>query len=130
MLNIKRKLTCNFCDEIYKDPILLNCCGESIWKHHVQELISNNSSNKFTCPLCNEQNENQNLQVSKLIQRLVEIELHELKLDSKYLKSFNNLKAEIASLEKILKCPESFIYEEMHELKRQVDLEKEKLRAK
>ena len=79
-MNIEEKLTCAYCYQIYKDPITLTCCGDNLCKQHILDLISDNSSNRFPCPLCNEQNSNQNLKINKLIQNfVVEIKLHETK---------------------------------------------------
>jgi hypothetical protein len=74
-MNIKEKLTCVYCNEISKNPITLNCCGDSICKHHIEELVANSSSNKFMCPLCNEENAAQHLKVNKLVQSLLEKKL-------------------------------------------------------
>ena len=94
-MNIKEKLKCKYCTEIYKQPITLNCCGENICKNHVKELMSKNSSSQFMCPLCNQENSSQNLNVNKLIEELVERELYEFELDPKYGRALNNLKLEI-----------------------------------
>ena len=126
-MNIKEKLTCKYCTGIYDKPITLNCCGENICKQHIDELISNSSSNKFTCPLCNEANANR-FKVNKLLQSFVEIELHEFKIDRVYEAVLDNLKQEIANLDTILNDPENYIYEEISELKRQVDLDRERLK--
>ena len=128
-MNIKEELTCKYCNEIYNKPITLNCCGENICQLHINDLISTNSSSRFTCPLCNEQNANQNFSVNKLIERLVQNELHKLEIDSEYKVVLNNLKKDIGNLETILKDPENVIYEEISELKRQVDLDRERLKA-
>jgi hypothetical protein len=63
--------------------------------------------------------------VNKLIQKLVENELHEFKIYPTYKEIINNFKSEIDALEKIAKDPENLIYEKFRELKRQVDLERE-----
>jgi DNA repair exonuclease SbcCD ATPase subunit len=127
-MNIREELTCKYCYDIYNSPIILTCCGDNICKHHIEELISNNSLNKFLCPLCNNENTNQNFNVNKLIVNLINKELHKYKLNSKHEAVLNNLKMEIKNLEKILINPENYIYEEINELKRQVDLDKEKLK--
>ena len=99
MLNIKKKLECKHCYQVYKDPITLLCCGNNICKQHIEESISNSSSNKFTCPYCNQENTNQTFKVNTLIQELIENELHEFKLNPKYVKTLNNLEAEIKKIE-------------------------------
>ena len=128
-MNIKEELSCKVCAGIYIDPITLVCCGEIICKQHVEELISKNSSNKFTCPLCNEENANQNFKVTKLVQKLINRQLHEFKLNPNHEEIFKDLKLEIGNLEAILKDPENVIYEEIAELKRQVDLKREQLKS-
>ena len=112
-MNIKEKLTCKYCNQIYKEPITLTCCGDNLCKRHIAELISNSSSSEFWCPLCNEPNSNKNFKVSKIIQELIEIEAHKFELDPKYERILNSLKTEIGNLEKISNDPENFIYVEI-----------------
>ena len=130
-MNIKEELTCKYCNEIYNNPIILNCCGENICKQHIDELISLSSpnTNKFTCPLCNEEISNQTFCVNKLIERLLEKELHKLKIDTKYKDTLESFKIEVGRFESVLKEPENFIHEEISELKRQVDLDREKSKS-
>ena len=126
-MNIKEELTCKYCNEIYNNPITLTC-GDSVCMHHLKELASA-SSPKFLCPLCSQENLTQNFNVNKLVTKLLEIELHKFKLEPKYELAFKNFKAEITNLERILKDPENYIYEEIAELKRQVDLDRERLKS-
>lgn len=128
-MNIKEKLTCKYCNQLYKEPITLTCCGDNLCKQHIAELISNSSSSEFWCPLCNEQNSNKNFKVSKIIQELIEIEAHNFELDPKYERILNGLKTEIGNLENISHDPENYIYDEINELKRQVDLDRERLKT-
>ena len=127
-MTIKKELTCQYCNEIYKQPIALPC-GDSICKHHIEELISNNSINKFNCPLCNKENLNQELNPNKILEKLIKIELHEFKINPIYETVLNNLQTEIGNLEAIVKDPEYHIFEEISELKRQVDLDRERLKS-
>ena len=127
-MNIKDELTCKYCKQIYQSPITLNCCGENICKQHIDELISNSNSSsiRFTCLLCFEENVNQKLNVNKFMQKMLESDLHKLQTDSKYKQVLEDLKKEFQNLEAIVKDPENVIYEEIGELKRQVDLDREK----
>ena len=127
-MNIHEKLTCRYCDAIFNHPITLICCGENICKQHIDELISENSSTEFMCPFCSQENANQNFHCVKLIQNLIDMELHKFKMDPKYKTALHNLNKEIERLEVILKDPENIIYEEIRELKRQVDLDRESLK--
>ena len=128
-MNIKQELTCKYCNKIYTDPITLICCGDNICKSHVEEFLASNSLNKFTCPICTEENCNQNFKIDKLIEALIKRELHEFKLNPQNEITLNNLKIEINNLETVINDPESYIYEELNELKRQVDLDREKLKS-
>ena len=65
----------------------------------------------------------------KLIQKLIESNMHKFEIDPKFRKVYESLKTEIANLEKILKDPENIIYEEIAELKRQVDLDRERSKS-
>ena len=61
---------------------------------------------------------------------MVEAELHKFEINSIHKETLGNLKTEIQKLEEILKNPETIIYEEISELKRQVDLDRETLKSK
>ena len=128
-MNIQEELTCKCCNKIYQNPILLTCCGENICKHHIDDLISNKSTSKFACPLCMQENSNQNFHVNKIFVKLLNKELHKFELDPKYEAVLNSLKSEIGNLEAILKDPENQIYAEINELKLQVDLDREKMKS-
>ena len=129
-MNIKEELTCNYCNEVYTNPLTLNCCGENICKQHVEELTLNNTSKTFTCPLCNEENENQKLNVNKCIQKMLENQLHNFQVDSKYKETLANLRIQVKKLEAVLNEPEYYIFNEINELKRQIDLDRDKLKIK
>ena len=108
-MNIKQNLTCKCCNKVFYEPIALSCCGESMCKQHINELLSIDDSNTFLCPFCDKQNSNQNIVVSKTIQYLIDIDAHKFSIDPKYERVFNNFKAEIKNLETILNEPENFI---------------------
>ena len=127
-MNITEKLSCKYCREIFKKPVYLICCHKNICQHHIDELKTDSSSNTFSCPLCNQENANQNIYINEIIEDLLEMELHKFKLNPKYKITRDNLMIEIQNLEKILKDPENIIYEEISELKRQVDLDRESIK--
>ena len=129
-MNMKENLTCKCCNQVYNEPIILTCCGESMCKQHINELVSIDDSNTFLCPFCNKQIQNQNFIVSKTIQYLLDMEAHKITIDPKYERVLNNFKTEIKNLETILNEPENFIYEEINELKRNVDLDRESAKSK
>jgi chromosome segregation ATPase len=128
-MNINEQLTCKYCKEIFNEPVTLSCCGINICKRHIDELLSIDESNTFLCPFCDAENANQHYCINGLIQTLVQNELHKLEMNSDHKVTFNSLKAEIEKLEAVLKDPENIIYEEIHELKRKVDLDRERLKS-
>ena len=128
-MNINEILSCKYCNQVFEQPINLICCGKKICKQHIEELIKEKSTNTFSCPMCLQENTNQNFHRDELVEKLIEIELHKFKLDPKYELTFHNLRKEIESLEAIIKDPENIIYEEIRELKRQVDLDRESLKS-
>ena len=60
---------------------------------------------------------------------MIENNLHKFELDPQFKKVYESLKAQIRNLEAILKDPDMVIYEEIAELKRQVDLDREQLKS-
>jgi chromosome segregation ATPase len=129
-MNINEQLTCKHCKEIFNEPVTLNCCGINICKRHIDELLSIDESNTFLCPFCDTESANQHFCINGLIQTLVQNKLHKLEMNSDHKVTFNSLKAEIEKLEAILKDPENIIYEEISELKRLVDLDRERTKRK
>ena len=128
-MNVKEELTCKHCKKIYQDPVILVCCGEHLCKKHIDEIKKNSASNETPCPFCDEHISDQSFKENKIIKNLVENELHEFKIDSKYEKILNELKREIQKFEKILNDPENEIYDTFSELKRLIDLDRESLKT-
>ena len=127
-MNANENLRCKYCSKIYEDPITLPC-GDNLCKQHIDEMISNNSTKFFFCPLCKRKNLNQNFEVNKLIKNFIESNLHKFEVDPKFKIIYENFKAQIENLEKILKDPENLIYEEINELKMKVNLDRVKLKS-
>ena len=123
-MNIKEQLTCKVCYQIYTDPITL-ACGCNTCKQHVEDAISKSSSNKFRCPLCNEENFKQKFNINRIIETMIEKELHKFEIDSEHKLILSSFKKEIANLEALIRDPENVIYEKIGELKLKVDLERE-----
>ena len=125
-MNIKEELTCKCCKEIYNHPVILGCCFESICKHHIEELVY--SSKTFTCPLCHQENTNTNFKANKLLEELIKRDLHQFKINPNNERVLNDLKTAIQNLETEFKDPENMIYEQISDLKMQVDLDRENLK--
>jgi hypothetical protein len=83
----------------------------------------------FTCPLCFDENVNQKLNVNKFMQKMLTNRLQNFQIDSKYRELFENLKMDFQNLEANVKDPDNVMYEEISELKIQVDLDRESLKS-
>jgi hypothetical protein len=127
-MNIIEILRCKYCNEIYNDPVTLNCCGGNICQKHIDELLSQSSA----CPLCNSDIPNQNSKINKTLKDLVdEVELHKLKIDkmSAYKELLKSFEEKIESIELMNKEPDHFINNKFSELRRLVDLDREKAKT-
>ena len=56
---------------------------------------------------------------------MVEDQLHKFELDYNYKETLNKFKKEVEKLESILKDPDNVIYEEIQDIKRKIDLDRE-----
>jgi vacuolar-type H+-ATPase subunit I/STV1 len=72
---------------------------------------------------------NQNFEVNKLIQNLIESNLHKFEVGPKFKTIYENFKTQIENLENILQDPENIIFKEINELKMQVNLDRIKLKS-
>jgi len=116
------------------DPITLPC-GYSVCKRHLDDLLENTPTemNKFECQLCKKKHSipEDGFAINKRIQNALNIKLSTLKLNPVYEEcktEINEAKMNIQMIESLDKDPENFIYEFFEELKRQVDLRREKLK--
>ena len=134
---IKNFFDCDECNKLLVDPIVL-ACGSVVCKSHTAFLENKCNEKVFNCGLCNDTHSipENGFVVNKRIQNLLTIELNALKVLNK-VKSpvFNDCKNEIkkaeeqiATIEPLEKNSELYIYEYFEDIKRQVDLRREKLK--
>ena len=126
-MNIQEDLTCKYCNCIYTDPVSLICCGENVCKKHIDEIFSKKSTQSLKCPLCNSDLPNQTFQINKSLKNLLEREIHKFKIDPESENLIIKFKQTIQNIESINNDPENLIHEKISELKRQVDLDREKI---
>ena len=126
-MNIKEDLTCKYCNEIYTDPVSLICCGENVCKKHIDKIFSKQATRSLKCPLCDFDLPNQKFQINKSLKSLLEREIHKLKIDPESEKLMSKFKESIQNIVSINNDPENLIHEKISELKRQVDLDREKI---
>ena len=114
-----KKLTCQICNEVLSQAVLLDCCGATACKQHMDKLIVNGT---YKCPYCEKAQEIDSI---RCIAKEVEKELAEMQLDSKDLSKMESLKAQIAELSSIIVDPDTVINDKIQDLKLQVDLDRE-----
>ena len=120
-MNIIESLTCKFCNEIYKDPVALSCCGKNICKNDIDDL-----NDICACPFCGSEIQSQKLSINETLKIIIdEIELHKLKINPKYESQFKKFKEKIQIVERMHNDPENIIYDKLSELRRLVDLDRE-----
>lgn len=121
-MNIVKDLTCSYCNKIYEDPIILDCCGQNICKKDIQ-IIKTNQEN---CPNVECQKNTFTFKSNNIVKMLIEnYELNKIPFESEYEKVLKELNEKIDKLEKIKSNPENIIYEKFSELKRKIDLDRE-----
>ena len=128
-MEINPECTCKYCNNIYSEPVSLNCCKKNICKCHIEELLSIDESSTFLCPFCNVENANLNLSVNQAIQSLLGIQPYTFEIDSNYKLTLDRFKVEIKKLELLIKDPENYIYEKINELKWHADLDRERSKS-
>ena len=121
-------LTCDICKEIYRSPVILLCCSETVCKNHVDDMI-NKSKNVLKCSLCSKEKDaaKEIYLVDKKSKAFIDKDLHSMKIDIKYKKDINELKQHLDDLEKLNDNSEMFIHDKFAELKRQIHLDLDKV---
>jgi hypothetical protein len=125
-MNIKDDFTCKHCNETFKEPVSLICCGENVCKTHIEQLHTENLS----CIFCGEALPRKEFHINKVLKNLIDRELHNLTIDQKYEDVLGQLKMKISQIENMHDDPENAIYTKIYELKRQVDLDRENAKLK
>ena len=98
-------------------------------KTHLNELVTNGDTSTLKCPFCQEESKGQNYQVSKVIEYLLLIRADKFSIDSKYEKVHKEFKTELSNIETIIRKPENFISDEIHQFKEQVNLDRDKAKT-
>jgi hypothetical protein len=79
-MSAKEVLTCGICKEIFKNPVILLCCSETVCKKHIDDMVNNSINICFTCSLCFKEQEatREFYLVDKKTQALVERDFHNI----------------------------------------------------
>ena len=122
-MNIQEELTCKFCNQIYTDPVSLNC-GHNICKKHLDDLFANSNS-KPSCPSCNSDILYSTFKVNEALKKIIEIQLHKVKPEPGYENLMQSLRNQLKRLETIRTDPE-FLFSE---LRSRIEFDREMLKS-
>ena len=130
---VKSLFDCDLCNQVLMDPVTISC-GSNICKNHLDKLIKNKDKTAYKCEICHEEHyiPKSGFIINKKLQNCLTIKLNTLKLTP----IFDECKIEIqkatengAKIEKLEMNSESYIYEYFQDIKREVDIRREKLKA-
>ena len=122
-MNFEEELTCKSCNQVYTDPVSLNC-GHNICKKHLDDLFSN-SDNKPSCPCCNANILYSSFQVNQALKKIIETELHKVKPEPGYENLMQSFRNQLKRLETIRTDPEFLL----NELRSRIEFDRETLKS-
>ena len=130
---VKSLFDCDLCNQVLIDPVTISC-GNNIYKSHLDKLIKNKDKTAYKCEICHEEHDvpKSGFIINKKLQNGLTIQLNTLKLTP----IFEECKIEIqkatenvTKIEELEKNSESYIYEYFEDIKREVDIRREKLKT-
>jgi hypothetical protein len=140
MENFKLILSCQLCNQLLKGtPINLSCCDATICSEHVQyRTVKVNESKTiqvFECELCqcSQNMRYKRFAVNKSVEKLLQLKFEQIYLGEVYEnvnKEILNLGSSLKKISDMMQDPRNFIYEHVSELRRKVDLRREKIKEK
>ncbi len=134
---IKGLFDCDICKNLLVDPISLPC-GNNVCKHHLEyfgkkKIVLGKS---FVCEVCKDKHyvpEKGHFIVNKQIKKALDIELNNLKVSSSAHNECKDIikeaKESLAQIETLEKNAEGYICEHFANIKRQVEIRNEMLKA-
>ena len=126
-------LLCPICKENFSEtPLILSCCNATVCRTHIE--YENTMSNKrkfFDCTLCGSHELDgykfaSNTKIEKHLNMNIEVRV---KLGEEYEKGrreIENLESTYEKMSALINDPKNFVYEHVSELKRAIDLRREK----
>jgi hypothetical protein len=117
----------------------LGCCNKTVCEHHIEyqdESVASRKRKLFSCILCEASHGKANFKkfaTNEIAEKLLKIEIDKLaNLGNIFVQTSNQIKSleeNFCKVKNLIKDPKNFIYEKISDLKRDVDLRKEKLKS-
>ena len=133
-------LSCQLCNQFLKGtPITLSCCDATICSEHVQyrtvKVNESKSIQVFECELCqcSHNMKNKRFVVNKSVEKMLKLKFGQIYLGEVYEnanKEILNLESSLKKISDMVQDPKNFIFEHVSELRRQVDIRREKIKEK
>ena len=133
-------LSCQLCNQFLKGtPITLSCCDATICSEHVQyrtvKVNESKSIQVFECELCqcSHNMKNKRFVVNKSVEKILQLKFEQIYLGEVYEnanKEILNLESSLKKISDMVQDPKNFIFEHVSELRRQVDIRREKIKEK
>jgi hypothetical protein len=140
MESFKLILSCQLCNQFLKGtPINLSCCDATICSEHVQnrtvKVNEFKSIQVFECELCqcSHNMRNKRFPVNKSVEKMLQLKFEQIYLSEVYEnvnKEILNLELSLNKISNMVQDPKNFIFEQVSELRRQVDIRREKIKDK
>lgn len=127
---------CSQCSHLLVDPVTI-ACGNSVCKTHLDEMMEGLTREdiRYECKICNKKHRipEEGFVVNKHIQSALDIRDSSSYLSPLYEecnKEIEEARNNVENIELLQRNSESYIYEYFEEIKRQIDLRREDLKAK
>jgi hypothetical protein len=140
MEHLSTILQCKHCNKLLNgSPVVLSCCDATICDEHIRykdvKVNETKTIQVFECELCqcSHNMKNKSFPINKLAESLLKIEFDKISLGDAYIKvnkEIENLESSLIKLNGLIQDPKNYIYEYVSNIKRDVDLRKEKLKEK
>ena len=129
---LRHVFKCDYCDQIFEEPIILPC-GNKICKKDLSELLI--SEQKLKCVFCNEEHKEpvEGFPLDQHLQNLLDLNINQLEFGPIYNSGKRHLKKLIEKFKEvdlIRNDPQNYIYNYFSDLRIQVELRREEMKNK
>ena len=135
----KDLLICRFtnCLKYVYEPIILQCCQETICKQHIDDLFQkqgdqSNNEILFKCCFCQKEtkiNKNDEFKINEQVLNILtnDSDLFMSKKEQEIRNTINKLESFVQHAYSVLKDPYCFVYDKISDVKNNIDIQREEL---